>query len=108
MLVNDPKKSECHLDFKRAIFRFESDLTGQWTILEVKRLDIEDQKWTFCLEYKKVIDYNSRTIISSGGGGRERGRNEKKRRAVFIHSIKFYDNEIELEGQNESLYIEDS
>ena len=60
-------------------------------------MDTGDPKWTFCFEYKKVIDYNSRTIISSGG----RIENMKKRRAVFIHSIKFYDNEEEIGDEKE-------
>ena len=41
------------------------------------------------------------TFITSGGKSGE--QKNKKRRAIFINSIKFYDNEEEIEGEAEQL-----
>lgn len=85
----------CHLDFKKAILRIDSDNARNSTILEVKRDD--EESWTFCLEYPKPIDFSVHTYISSGGMHNDR-------RAVVINSIKFYDNEEEVyEGETEDL-----
>ena len=50
--------------------------------------------WTKCFEYPRSIDYQVHTYISSGGAN-------ARRRAVFINSIKFYDNEDVIEGEAE-------
>lgn len=78
------------MNFNRAIFRIESDEERETTLLEVKRDN--ESGWTKCLEYDKEIGYQVRTYISSGGMN-------PKRRAVFINSIKFYDNETQIEGE---------
>ena len=41
------------------------------------------------------------TFITSGGKSGE--QKNKKRRAIFINSVKFYDNEDEIEGEAEQL-----
>lgn len=83
----------CHLDFKKAILRIDSDDARNSTILEVKRDDEID--WDFCLEYPKPIDYVVHTYFSSGGI-------HKDRRAIYLNSIKFYDNEEEVyEGETQ-------
>jgi len=85
---------ECNIDFKRAIFRIESDSDKKTTILEVK---VDGQpEWTHCFTYPQDIAYSVHTYISSGSPDMER-----KRRAVFINSIKFYDNELEIAGEND-------
>ena len=55
----------CHLDFKRAIFRVESDNDRNTTLLEVKRDG--EEGWTKCFEYPKAIDYTVHTYLSAGG-----------------------------------------
>ena len=83
----------CHLDFKKAILRIDSDNDRNSTIVEVKRDG--EEGWTSCLEYEKPIDYTVHTYFSSGGV-------HKDRRAIYINSIKFYDNEEEVyEGEAE-------
>lgn len=80
------------MSFEKAIFRVESDNARGITLLELKRDG--DSKWTTCFEYPRPIDYTVHTYITSGGEA-------KNRRGVFINSIKFYDNEVEIEGEQE-------
>ena len=77
----------CHLDFKSAVLRIDSDNDRNSTIIEVKQEDSES--WTRCLEYPKPINFSVHTYISSGGMHNDR-------RAVTINSVKFYDNEEEI------------
>ena len=64
-----------------------------------------DQKdeWTHCLTYTKPIDFTTHTYITAGGPA-----SEERRRAVFIHGIKFYDNEEVIEGEDELLSTEEA
>lgn len=63
-------------------------------MLELKR-DGSDV-WTPCFQYPRAMDYTVHTYISAGG-------RKKERRGVFINSIKFYDNEKVIEGEQEVL-----
>ena len=81
------------MPFKRAIFRIESDDARNTTVLELKRDG--EASWTPCLVFPKAIDFPVHAYISAGG-------QIKKRRAVFIHSLKFYDNEAEIVGEAEA------
>ena len=77
----------CHLDFKSAVLRIDSDNKRNSTILEVKRDG--EEGWTSCLEYPASVDFSVHTYISSGGMHNDR-------RAVTLNSIKFFDNEEEI------------
>ena len=81
------------MNFKRAIFRIESDNSRNTTTLEVKPEGASE--WKTCFEYPQSIDYTVHTYLSSGGA-------IKKRRAVFVNSVKFYDNEEVIEGEAEA------
>ena len=84
------------MPFQRAIFRFESDNERNMLLLELKR-DGSDS-WTPCLEYPKPIDFTAHTYFSAGGHSMDR-------QGVFINSIKFYDNEPVIEGEQEVLSL---
>ena len=58
------------MDFKKAIFRFESDDARNTTMLELKR-DGQDE-WTTCFEYPRSIDFAVHTYISSGTSAKEK------------------------------------
>ena len=62
------------------------------TMLEIKKDG--ETGWTKCLEYPKPVDYVAHTYIASGG-------QDKKRRAVYLNSVKFYDNELVIEGEQD-------
>ena len=81
----------CHLDFKSAVLRIDSDNARNSTILEVKRDG--EEGWTQCLEYPSSIFFSVHTYISSGGMHNDR-------RAITLNSIKFFDNEDELEQED--------
>ena len=66
--------------------------------MELKR--DKESEWTTCFEYPRSIDYAVHTYISAGSSGKD---TQKNRRAVAINSIKFYDNEVEIEGEAESI-----
>ena len=61
-------------------------------MLELKRDGNDD--WTHCFTYPKAIDFPVHTFFSSGG-------NQRNRRAVYINSVKFYDNEEEIGDEQE-------
>ena len=82
------------MSFKRGLYRIVSDNEEDTTMLEIKRDG--EAGWTKCFEYPKSIDYTVHTYISAGGAN-------PKRRGVYINSIKFYDNEEVIEGENEQL-----
>lgn len=81
----------CHLDFKSAVLRIDSDNARNSTILEVKRDG--EEGWTSCLEYPSSIFFSVHTYISSGGMHNDR-------RAVTLNSIKFFDNEDEIDEED--------
>lgn len=84
----------CHIEFNRAIFRVESDNDLNRTMLEFKRHG--EDTWNTCFEYPRSLDYTVHTYFSAGG-------RKTERRGVFINSIKFYDNERVIEGEQELL-----
>ena len=87
--------SDCHHDFKKAIFRIVSNTDTNTVFLELKKDD--DTDWTTCLEYKTAIDWHVHTYLSSGTSLLE---SRPTARAVIIDSISFYDNEMaEMEGE---------
>ena len=90
--------SQCRLDFKRAIFRIESTNESGLTKVELKKDN--DAEWTHCLTYPKPIDSTIHTYFASGSE-----ESEQKRRAVYLHSIKFYDNEEIIEGEDQLGYL---
>ena len=59
-------------------------------MLEIKKDG--DKNWSSCFTYPKPIDYPTHTYISSGGSS------QGMHRGITINSIKFYDNEVDLEG----------
>ena len=69
----------------------ESDNDANTLVLEIKKDD--DKSWSSCLVYSKPIDYPTHTYFSSGSKG------QQVNRSVTINSIKFYDNEVEMEGE---------
>lgn len=94
LVVKDSVGASCTMRFKRALFRFDSDNERGSTILEVK--SSESDTYIKCFEYTKAISDPVHTYISSGSTNPER-------RAVFVHSVKFWDNEILIEDIDETL-----
>jgi len=78
------------MEFRSAIYRIESDGEKDTTLLEVKREG--DAEWKTCFVFPRSINYNAHTYIAASG-------QERRRRAVYIDSIMFYDNEVEIEGE---------
>ena len=71
--------------FDRAIIRVFSEQSTDTTMIEVKRHGID--KWEPCITYKeKSLDKSYHTYIATG--------DTNKRRTHFVHSVKFYDNEV--------------
>ena len=88
----------CSVRFERTIIRFESDNDRNSTIIETKSHGSDE--WKHCLEYPKAIDFTVHTFVTSGGKSKDF---KNKRRGIYIHSIKFYDNEEEIEGEQEQI-----
>ena len=82
------------MNFKEAIYRFESDNERNSTILELKRDGNDD--WDKCFELPRAMDFNIHTYLAASG-------KEKRRRAVYLNSVKFYDNGVTIEGEQEQL-----
>ena len=52
-------------------------------------------RWIPCINTKRMsLDYTVHTYISTGGV-------EARRKSHYIHSLKFYDNEIEMAAEQE-------
>ena len=83
------------MDFKNAIYRIESDNEKNTTLLEIKRDGMPD--WEKCFEFKRAMEFTVHAYMAAGA------KERKNRRAVFINSIKFYDNEDQIEGEQEQL-----
>lgn len=82
------------MDFKEAIYRIESDEDRNTMMLEIKRDN--EGGWQTCFEFPHHIDFTVHTYLAASGP-------DRRRRAVNINSIKFYDNEMEIEGEEEQL-----
>ena len=92
-VTNKPLKDRCRVGFKRAILRVFSEESTNTTMIEVKP-EGQDQ-WISCISTGVgSLNFNVHTYIASGG-------TEPRRKAHFIHSVKFYDNEEEMEAEKE-------
>ena len=86
-------KDRCRVGFRRAIVRVFSEEATNTTLVEVKPEGVD--QWVSCIDSKSgSINHNVHTFIASGGV-------EPRRKAHIIHSIKFYDNEEEMEAEKE-------
>jgi len=98
MLDHKAGQTFCNMKFKSAIYRIESDNERNTTLLEVKRDG--EPGWQTCFEMPQSMDFTVHTYLAAGASAVGK---ERRHRAVYINSIKFYDNEPVIEGEQEQL-----
>ena len=86
-------QDRCQITFRRAILRLVSEEATNSVFLEV--LPENADQWITCFESNRTaLDYTIYSYFTTGGS-------EARRKAHYIHSIKFYDNEpdeVETDG----------
>lgn len=85
------------MDFRGGVIRVESQDQRNSTLVEIKPAGSD--QFLKCVEYPRSIGEVTHTYISSGSPVNMAG----KRRGVYINEIKFYDNEDEIAGEQQSL-----
>ena len=84
-LLNEPMHTRCQVNFSRAIVRILSEEKTATTLLEV--LPEGADEWVPCIETNSTsINHTVYSYITTGGNGGHR-------KAHYINSLKFYDNE---------------